>query len=224
MDLAQELFEAVKAGDAVKVKKLLETEPALVNSRNEAGESVILVAVYYGHKQVVELLLTRGVELDLFEASAVGQVERVWALLEKKTNLVHTYSQDGWTPLHLAAYFGRKDVAEALLLNGADIHTKSKNNMDNMPLHAAVAGRQRELVELLLANGAGVNSKAGGGWTPLHLAAHEGVIDILRLILSSGADVNATNNEGETPLETAVATRENHKEITDLLRQHRRTV
>jgi len=41
----------------------------------------------------------------------------------------------GSTALHVAAYYGHKDLVELLLINGAD--HKIKNNLDNIPLDEA---------------------------------------------------------------------------------------
>lgn len=50
-------------------------------------------------------------------------------------------SNHGWTPLHLASYFGHKSMMELLLDNGADIN--ALNNDGDTPLHkAAFIGRE----------------------------------------------------------------------------------
>uniref|UniRef100_A0AAQ4NQQ8 Oxysterol binding protein like 1A n=1 Tax=Gasterosteus aculeatus aculeatus TaxID=481459 RepID=A0AAQ4NQQ8_GASAC len=47
----------------------------------------------------------------------------------------------GWTPLHLASYFGHKDVVEELLKVGADVNLP--NNVGDTALHkAAFTGRK----------------------------------------------------------------------------------
>uniref|UniRef100_A0A4W4G2R0 Oxysterol-binding protein n=1 Tax=Electrophorus electricus TaxID=8005 RepID=A0A4W4G2R0_ELEEL len=57
-------------------------------------------------------------------------------------------SNFGWTPLHLACYFGHKDVVEELLKAGADANLT--NNVGDTPLHKAAFTGRKEVVMLLL--------------------------------------------------------------------------
>lgn len=55
----------------------------------------------------------------------------------------------GWTPLHLACYFGHKDVVEELLKAGADVNLP--NNIGDTPLHkAAFTGRKHRFPKMSL--------------------------------------------------------------------------
>lgn len=219
MSQVDEILSAVKAKDVAKVQALLDQNASLVNVRAESGETPILIAVYHGAAEVVELLLARGAELNIFEAAAVGDVRQVREWLDAQPDLVNAYSLDGWTPLHLAAFFGHAEVAELLLARGADTLAWSRNGLNNMPLHAAIAGRCRmSLVRALLAGGGDVNAKQQGGWTPLHQAAHRGDGELVALLLGKGADVNARKDDGETPL--GLASRVGKHEVADLLRRH----
>src|SRR5713101_6305245 len=110
-------IDAIKAGEFERVKAMVSEDPALIDAHSRSGESAILTAVYHRQKEIVNLLVARGAALTIFEASAAGEVERVERLLEDHA-AVNGYSSDGWTPLHLAAFFGHAKIAELLLGQG----------------------------------------------------------------------------------------------------------
>src|SRR6266436_1444021 len=79
-----------------------------------------------------------------------GDLERVKALLKGKPDLVFTKDDAGWTPLHYAAHWGWKEVAELLMANKAEVNAQTTDGLN--PLHIAAAQGYREVAELLLAN------------------------------------------------------------------------
>jgi ankyrin repeat protein len=94
----------------------------------------------------------------------------------------------GWTPLHLAAYLGRREAVEWLLAAGADPAVVSDNREANTPLHAALAGAgEPGVIRALLDVGADPGARGGLGWTPLHLAASRGREDAVDALLGRGA-------------------------------------
>jgi uncharacterized protein len=155
--------------------------------------------VYHRQKDVVNLLVARGATLSIFEASAAGEMERVERLVAEDRAAVNSYSADGWTPLHLAAFFGHAKIAEVLLAQDASASARSRNPNSNTPLHAALAGD-------------------AGGWRPLHLAAANNNLDTIKALIAQGADVHAANGESRTAL--SLAQEKNHREAAALLRRH----
>jgi len=214
----QEFLNAVQKGDVTKAKELLKTDRTLAKAKNADGVSALLLASYHRHKEIVQALLATGVELDVFEASAIGQEDRVKALLKKDASLANAFAADGFTPLGLAAYFAQKAVAEMLVAGGARVNQAAKNPMKVMPLHSAVSSRQLEIARLLIEHGAEVNARQQGGVTALHGTAAHGQIELAKLLLSHGADVNAKMDDGSTALDLAV--KNNQTEMADLLRKH----
>jgi ankyrin repeat protein len=220
-------IDAIKAGEFDRVKVMVSADPTLLDARARTGESAILTAVYRGQKAIVNLLVSRGAPMTLCEASAAGEVERVERLLDDGA-AVDVYSDDGWTPLHLAAFFGHVKIAEQLLSRGADVLARSLNSNANTPLHAALAGSppgdqgpgssQMLLVGLLIGHGADVNSGDRAGWRPLHLAAASDNLDAMKALVAQGGDVHVQNGDGRTPL--SLAQEKNHREAAAFLRRH----
>jgi ankyrin repeat protein len=222
MERSAEMLEAVKTGNVAQVKKLLGADPGLANARAESGESAILLSLYYGQEAIKELLLSSGAELNVYEAAAAGELERLKSLIATFPDLVRSFSHDGFTPLHLAAFFGQKPVVDCLLAAGAAINEISRNPSALRPIHSAVAHRQPEaalaVTRALIAAGAEVNVTQEAGWTPLHSASLNGRLPLVRVLLEAGASTEVRAANGQTPLTLAAS--KNHKDVVALLRQH----
>src|SRR4051794_15903287 len=169
-----EFQDLVKKGNLAEVQAELATDPSLATALNASGQSSFLLAKYYRQSEVAAYFLKILPTLDIFEASVAGQTESVLAKLKDNPELLESRNGDGWTPLHLAGFFGTPELINALLDQGASVDARSGNAMANTPLHAAVAGGKTENVEALVKRGANVNAKQSGGWTALHGAAQSG--------------------------------------------------
>jgi ankyrin repeat protein len=190
---AEQIFDAVEHGKLDRVEELLREDPGLVNARNDRGDSVLLAAAYGGRTAIFSLLIDKGAAVSLFEAAAIGMKDRVLEPLRRDPRAANAYSHDGWTPLHLAAFFGHREVAELLLDHGADVNARSQSERfarANTPLHAAAANRQVAVAELLVARGADVNARDGSGFTPLALAANSRSDLMMLLLLEKGAQAD----------------------------------
>lgn len=223
MNTTEEFLEAIKAGDSVRVGAMLDNDSTLAsNANDENGVSAFMLAAYHGHSDVINLLLDRGIELNIFEAAAAGQTRRIETLLDADPALINTHSSDGFTPLTLAAFFGRREAMAVLLARGASTEIVSNNAMQVRPINSAMAHRQPEVAlamgEMLLAHGANPNVAQMGGWTPLHEAAAHGHADKARILLTHGANVEVQSDDGRTPLRMAEDA--GHQEVADILRRH----
>ena len=122
MDGAGPLFDAIKTGNGEEVSRLVDGNAAPLGAR-QSGVSPLLTAVYYRQAAIARLLLDRGTPLDVFEASAVGDAERVRELLAGEPIRANEFAADGFTPLgplHSAAGEGREEMVRLLLAHGAD--------------------------------------------------------------------------------------------------------
>ena len=151
-------------------------------------------ALYEGKTEEARAIADARSDLDVFESAAIGNVERLSALLDDDPSLVNAWSEDGFTPLHFAAFFGHPPAAKLLAERGADLEARSTNEqfaLDAMPLHSAAAAGQREVCEVLLDAGADVNAVQHGGYTPLLEARQNGNEELAQLLLERGADPTA---------------------------------
>src|SRR5262245_29459891 len=215
---AAAFIDAIKAGEFDRVKTMVTADPTLIDARGRTGDSAILTAVYHRQKEIVNLLVARGVALTLHEACAAGELERAERLVDADSASVNSYSPDGWTPLHLAAFFGYPKIVELLLGHDADVLARSHNPNGNTPLHAALASNHAFVAGLLLGAGGDVNSPDAAGWRPLHIAAANHNLDAIASLVAQGAGVTASKREGQTAL--SLAQEKNHREAAALLRRH----
>lgn len=211
----QELFDAIKGDDIFGLTSMVNADPALVDAVNDNGVCAVMFATYYGRKEAAQLLVSSGARVDAFLASALGDVARLGKALEADPAVISKYSVDGWTPLHLAAFFGQKAAAELLIAEGASVLARSTNAMNNHPLHAAAAGRSRDLVALLLEHGAEVNATQHGGWTALHAAAQNSDAEMVKVLLANGADVAIRADNNQNALDLALG--KGAQQVVDLL-------
>ena len=112
------LIDAIKTQDRQQIQALLDANPDLVHQRTEHGHSPVLFALYCGAPHLVPLFLEHGARLDVFEASALGDLKHIQSLIGADSTLLHAFSPDGWTPLHLACFFGHKDATKWLIDQG----------------------------------------------------------------------------------------------------------
>ncbi|XP_044743261.1 ankyrin repeat and KH domain-containing protein 1 isoform X4 [Chrysoperla carnea] len=148
-----------------------------VDSETDSNhDTALTLACAGGHEELVELLLSRGADIEH---------------RDKK----------GFTPLILAATAGHEKVVEILLNHGADLEAQSERTKDT-PLSLACSGGRYEVVELLLSRGSNKEHRNVSDYTPLSLAASGGYVNIIKLLLTQGAEINSRTGSklGISPL------------------------
>lgn len=213
---AEELINAVTADDAARVAELVTGDATLASARNRDGVSALMLSRYRFDRPTTEALLAADPELDVFEATALGYIDRLHERLDEDPAQATAFSPDGFTALHFAAFFGKTEAARALLGAGSKVDVYSMNDLQVQPLHSAAAGRHHEVCRLLIAAGADVNARQRHGYTPLHAAAEHGDDELVELFLSAGADPTALKDGGGTPADTAEAA--GHADVAHRLR------
>ena len=218
--MSQPFLKLIQTGNTVEIAAAVDADPSLVEMRDPQGISVLTWSVYYGQQIVRDYLLAklaaRGVLLDVFEAAAVGDVLRLQDILAADPAAAHSFSADGWTPLHLAAAFGTPQAVDLLLQHGAQIDAVSKNAQRNQALHAAASiGRNPEIVRLLLGHGADPNATQVSGFTPLFSVVTANRRDLAEMLVESGARVHHRSDLDKTAAD--FARERGHSELADWL-------
>jgi len=213
----EELLAAMRARDEAEVARLLEADGSLRARTGPGGESLVLHACYSG-ATALAVSLAGDRAIDACEAAALGDRAALAAALQRDASAHALFSGDGWTPLHLAGFFGRDDCAALLLESGASLSVISRNSTANTPLHAALAGMTNAvLVERLLDAGADANARGEAGIAPLHVAASRGDLALCELLIARGAVASAKMNDGTTPAE--MATKRGHAELGERINE-----
>jgi ankyrin repeat protein len=220
------VFHEVESGDVEAVGVLLAKDPALIRSRDKEGYTLLHRAAEQGRRQLVELLIAKGLPVDersfdggnltpLHLAANENQIDTVKLLLEKGADInakVKGARYKGWSALVFACWNNYKDMVELLIRNGAIMEPEA--------LWFAVYGGHKDIVELLLAKGAEVDIPGNWPSGPLHIAVERGHREIVQLLLEHGADVNRSAHGKRKPLHGITYWKRDHKEITRLLLAH----
>ena len=200
--MEQQLFDAIKTGQMEEAVRLVRQHPEWLTARDPAGATPILVAVY-NRQLAIASVLAEAASLDLYEASALGRVDRIQQILSTTPSLASSYSPDGFSAVGLAAFFGHADAARTLIAAGADVNAAATNAFKVTALHAAVAGGNLEIVRAVLAAGGDPDAAQQAGFRPMHEAGLNAKRELAELLLAYGADPSLKNDAGKSAIDMA---------------------
>lgn len=174
-----DLFDAIERKDIEGVQRSLSmgADPNGIYSDN--SNTPLTLAAAWDFDQAIEILVKNGAIIDQSNA-------------------------DGWTPLVMAANYGKKFAMKALLDRRANVHARNSKNGSTPLITAAV---NPDIIRMLLDAGADVNARDNYGYTDLIMRAIHADLypqkskDAMQLLLDAGADVNAKNIHGRTALD-----------------------
>ncbi|EJW80819.1 hypothetical protein WUBG_08271 [Wuchereria bancrofti] len=125
-------------------------------------------------------------------------------------------SKAGFTPLHLSAQEGHREMAALLIENGAKVGAQARNGLT--PMHLCAQEDRVNVAEELVKENAATDPKTKAGYTPLHVACHFGQINMVRFLIEHGAPVSATTRASYTPLHQAA--QQGHNNVVRYLLEH----
>jgi hypothetical protein len=151
----------------------------------------------------------------IVEAAKKGDLLTVQALLVDDASKLNATDQDNFTALHWACMRAHWDVAEYLILKGADLNVVGGDG--GTQINWAAHHDNVEIIRLLIKNGAKLNIRNRWGMTELHTAIWRGNIQVVEYLLDQGSDPTIKTNEGWTAMHYAF--RSGHDKVIELLKK-----
>ena len=200
---SDEIHDAVTDNNPARVASLLDSDPSLLELRDEQEMTPLNLAALNGNTEVARMLIERGADIlagdadnsqPIHCAAIAGNVQIIDMLLRKGAD-INAPDNNGATALTFAAARTQTETVRYLLEKGADVHVRNGRGMT--PIFFA---QTPMVATLMLERGADPNARASDSTTALHIAAARGRVELVRFLLQKGIDANASTTGGNTSL------------------------
>ncbi|XP_048247424.1 ankyrin-3-like isoform X2 [Haliotis rufescens] len=197
------LHAACLSNDAMLVKDILLRGVSDIESRVEDGATPVMLAAEKGHKEVFDLLVSEGCNLEVLDndgcnilhaACSSDNVKIVEDILSRKIAHINSRTSDGLTAVMMAAANGQKKVYDLLARKGCDLSVVDAMG-DNI-LHAACASDNVNFVNCILSRDlADIESRGENGLTSVMEAAVNGQRKVFDLLVKKGCDLSVKDDQ-----------------------------
>ncbi|WP_188153322.1 ankyrin repeat domain-containing protein [Wolbachia endosymbiont of Pentalonia nigronervosa] len=217
--LNEGLISVTREGNFYLVKELIEKGADInieSNKKCESGWTLLHIATYYNHLNVVQYLVEKGANFNAKDSSYYGYIPMHYAAERGHLDIlkyfinegayINTEGERGWTLLHIATYYNHLNVVQYLVEKGANFNAKD-SYYGYTPMHYAAERGHLDILKYFINEGAYINTEGERGWTLLHVATYHKHLDVVKYLVGRGAYVNAKASSllhGEvTPLHLA---------------------
>ncbi|XXH00620.1 hypothetical protein Hte_006968 [Hypoxylon texense] len=156
---------ATQANNAYAARLLL-THGADLKQLGPSKETLVHIAAYWGHPEMIKLLVSHGADPNTLDA-------------------------DFRSPIYIACNWARPRAVEALIKLGANPNLKAVENQDKpgwSPLAFAISNKYVDCARALI-NGNADPNIVGYGGTPIQYAASKGLLETCEMLLERRADI-----------------------------------
>jgi ankyrin repeat protein len=213
---------AVEKGNLKVVNDIFEYGHFNINQKDLNGRSLLQDAVIYGNKDIAAKLIQNDIDVNIidnrnrnvaFDAVSYGDSEVVDTVLESKDLELNHKDNEGKTILHLNSVLENDNIAEKLLVKGADPTICDPKGYSFLT-HTALRGQEGEkLLDVAINHGCDLNAKVADENSVLmevmfafsRLSEGEKqrrseLKNVASKLIDKGSDVSAINKFGETIL------------------------
>ncbi|XP_048257852.1 ankyrin repeat domain-containing protein 50-like [Haliotis rufescens] len=197
-----DLHSASEEGDLSRVEVILSQGGTDINCKDKIGRTPVMWAAGNGHKEVVELLVSKGAKVSIVDrfgnnilhsAGRGGDVEVVQYVLSHDMVDINGRGSCRRTPVMLAAEKGHIEIVKLLVDKGGDMSLVDKGH-ENI-LHLACLCGQIEVVKYVLSQDiVDINCRGRKTKTPVMLAARNGHKEVVEILVKKGADLSLAYN------------------------------
>ena len=177
LELPPEAEAAIRNNDLAIVKSLLISKK-LRESKNQDGQSPLVIATNAGRQRILNWLIEQNVE-------------------------VNSRDQFGRTALYYAAINGDDSLIKSIISAGGKVNVNSK--LAKTPLMAAVNNNHFSTARFLIERGSNINAVDHSGWPAVFYAAWNTNIKMLNLLIDNGAQLDVKDDNGVSIKEIAEA-------------------
>ena len=195
-----------------EVMKLLLSKGGNINSKDKAGNTLLMRCLSMRNLDIIKFLLENG--SGKTGKNNIGDTPFLLSLIHSANEDIPLYLlENGFDVLSqnsngenslLRACSKNFETVIKKLLEHPEINIEQKSNFGETALMRASNYCNREIVELILMKRCDINAKDSQGNTSLNKAIQSNKYDNVKLLLDHKVDINSINNQGNTPLLEAV--------------------
>ena len=192
------LYASVAFGYKEVTKELVAKDKRALTCHDYTGRTPLHEAVRKNDREMVEFLLMEGQAKIESTCNHWQAVSNLTLSREEFSEYIKDVCHCGYTPLHLAARYGYREIVVYLIKSGARV--EAKDCFGATPIHIAACHNHTKVLHVLLEFGAEISSKTFNGSMPLHSAAACGALETIDQLLHYGAILDAGDDNGLTAL------------------------